>query len=65
MSEDTTQRVRIKLNTYNDEMLSIVLYQGRPEVAIVDSRGYVIDDTVTMLSTASDLIDFLHEHVRV
>jgi len=46
------------------DLLSIVAIDGRAEVAIVGPHG-VYHDTVTFLNNANDLIDFLHQHVRV
>jgi len=55
---------QVLLNMHGLDMLSIVSIDGKAEVAIVSPTG-VYHDTVTPLANADDLIDFLHQHVRV
>ena len=55
---------QVLLNMSGTDLLSIVAIDGRAEVAIVGPHG-VYHDTVTFLYNANDLIDFLHQHVRV
>jgi hypothetical protein len=55
---------QVLLNMKGPDTLSIVSIDGKAEIAIVSPTG-VYHDTVTPLSNADDLIDFLHKHVKV